>query len=520
MPEDQLPPEADTEQLSELQLQQQERAAAAEEEHHQHNGALLDRLRNQVAFYFSLQNLARDKYLRNMLTTEHPEMPSHRPAQLMCPVGVVTNFPKVRDICAQFGGGQGQPPEPPALLLAKALDGSNLVTISSDGNWIGPVLQQLPPPTMGGAPPAAMGGLPPPVHHFQQQPHHFQPQAPHMSFQQGSYPQPQPNHMPMMVPPGAAAMQYQPAGMPLPYGAQYPNNAPVNAAPIISLGGSESPSSASLESSPSQQQHQTNVNGDVYVTVLDLPPGPINPIEILSAFATETIRPKSAFLDHLNTNLWFVSFASEVDAKTAIVASAERTIAGIPVHAKLNSELPASSTASLSSMSAPGQMGQPQPVPLMGGVGYPLLPQGPSPPPHGMGTPPPPMATTQSNAAYPPQYGMPPPQIQPPPQLAGMPPPGQPYTPHQPYYNPQQQMQQVYPGYMQPHQQQGGPPQPQQQMMQPYPPPPQMGNRFGVVPPPPPPPRSGYPGGPPPPYPYQGMHQQYVDGYGGPQYLA
>mmetsp|Transcript_8855 Transcript_8855/g.16210 ORF Transcript_8855/g.16210 Transcript_8855/m.16210 type:complete len:500 (-) Transcript_8855:281-1780(-) len=96
-------------------------------------------------------------------------------------------------------------------------------------------------------------------------------------------------------------------------------------------------------------------------------------------------------------------------------------------------------------------------------------------------------------------------------------PPGQPYPPHQLYYNPQQQMQQqVYPGSYMPQQQQGGLQQQMQPQMQPYPP--QMGNRFGVVPPPPPPPRASYPGGPPPPYPYQGMHQQYMDGYGGQHY--
>lgn len=525
----QLSPQEATEQLSRRQ-QGQLQEQAATEEHNDRDEALLGRLRKQVSFYFSHQNLARDKYLRNILAAEHPDMPSPRPAQLTCPVGVITNFPKVRDICAQFEGREGQPPEPPALLLAKALEGSDAVTLSPDGNWIGPVLQQLPPPTMGGVP-ASMGGGPL-VHHFQK-PHQFQQQAPHLNYQQGSFPQPQPNPMPIMVPPGAPAVPYQNSGMPLPYpspahGVQYPNNAPVvNAAPIISLGGSESPSSASLESMPSQQQQATQQpqqggtsNDNAVVVVMDLPPGAINPIGILSAFTTETIRPKSAFLDHHNTNLWFVSFGSEADAKAAILASANRTIAGVPVHAKLKNDLPASATASLSSASAPGQIAQqPQPVPLVGGVGYPLLPQGPSPPPPGMGPSPPPMGVTQTNmpVGYPPPYAIPPPQIQSPPQLSGMPPPGQPYPLHQPYYSPQQQMQQVYPGvYMQSQQQQGG--LPQQQMMQPYPPPPQMGNRFGVVPPPPPLPRSGYPGGPPPPYPYQGMHQQYVDGNIGQHY--
>eukprot|EP00581_Thalassiosira_minuscula_P018048 CAMPEP_0183734618 /NCGR_PEP_ID=MMETSP0737-20130205/44289_1 /TAXON_ID=385413 /ORGANISM="Thalassiosira miniscula, Strain CCMP1093" /LENGTH=917 /DNA_ID=CAMNT_0025968145 /DNA_START=198 /DNA_END=2951 /DNA_ORIENTATION=- len=516
MSEKQAPPPVDETDQSQ---QHQEQATGGDNNDH---GALFARLRTQVDFYFSPQNLARDKYLRNMLNAEHPEMPTPRPAQHMCPVGVITNFPKVKDICAKFGPGRdGQPPEPPALLLAKALDGSSVVTISSDGNWIGPSMQQLPPPTMAATP--TMGAMP--AHQFQQ-PHQFQQQQPpHPPFQQGptgSYPQPQPNPMPMMVPPGAAAMQYQSGGMPLSYPppshvGQYPN---MNAAPIISIAGSESPSSASLESMPSQQQQQAaqqqqgNMNDNVVVALMDLPPDTGNPIEILSAFTTDTIRPKSAFLDHGNTNRWFVSFGSEADAKAAILASSERTIGGMPVNAKLKSELlPASSTASLSSISAPGpMMQQQQPVPLMGqpGVGYPIVHQGPSPPPPSMATPPP-MGVGQNimPGGYPPQYPMPPPQIQPPPQLAGMP-PGQPYAPYG--YNPQHQMQQMYPGNYMPQHQQGGI---QQQMpqMQPYPP--HMANRFGVVPPLPPPPRASYPGGPPPPYPYQGIHHQYLDGYGG-----
>jgi hypothetical protein len=59
------------------------------------HGALYTRLRNQVEFYFSPQNLARDTYLRNMLTAKHQEVPSPPPLQLVTPVAIITNFPKL-----------------------------------------------------------------------------------------------------------------------------------------------------------------------------------------------------------------------------------------------------------------------------------------------------------------------------------------------------------------------------------------------------------------------------------------
>lgn len=458
------------------ELSQQQQQQDGEEE--VHAAELFSRLQSQVEFYFSQPNLARDDYLRNMLTSEHPDMPSPRPAQFMCPVGIVTSFPKVQNICSQFG----EPTEPPALLLGKALEGSNIAYVSSDGNWIGPALQQLPPPMMGLPPPRA------PNH--QQQPHYQQGPYPPNQFQQGAY-SPNLHQQRMSMPPlpmrqgeGGVAMQYQPS-LPYPSPGQHPNSAP------ISLVGSESPSSASIESMPPQQQAHQAASADkdaVYIAVMDLP-SEVNPIEILSAFTSELIRPKHAFVNG-STGVWFVAFSSESDAKGAIQASRESMIGGMPVRAKLNS-LPASSkvsaasasAASLSSMSAPGgQMShQQQPVPLMAPGGPYALPPGPSPPP--------PMVTqNMMPGPYPggPQYGMLP-QMQP--QFSGMP-PGQPYM--QPYYNPQQ-MQQVYPGsYMQP---------------QPH----QMGNRYGM---PPPLPR-GYPGGPPPPYPqYQGMPQYMGEGYG------
>ena len=131
---------------------------------------LLNMLRAQVEYYFSAQNLGRDSYLRNMLSSEQArqqqqQQHQHRPPppsgmQLVTPIEVIANFPKVWNICSSFAANAGQqPPEPPAVLIVKALQGSSIVTISSDGAWIGPTSQQLPPFT-GSAPPSP-SGMPP-----------------------------------------------------------------------------------------------------------------------------------------------------------------------------------------------------------------------------------------------------------------------------------------------------------------------------------------------------------------------
>mmetsp|Transcript_26387 Transcript_26387/g.52914 ORF Transcript_26387/g.52914 Transcript_26387/m.52914 type:complete len:814 (+) Transcript_26387:330-2771(+) len=417
--------------------------------------AIFDRLRQQVEFYFSRLNLSRDTYLRNMLTATHPNMPSPQPAPLMTPIAVITNFPKVRAICDSFGRAL---PDAPPVLVARALQGSAVVLISPDGAWIGPASQQLPP--MGMAPPRG-----PPQPHFQQGP---TPQNLHQ--QRGM--------MPTAVHDGGVSMS-------TPYGQ-----------PTSRTG---SPSSNSLESNPSVAK------GLVFVAVMDLSPN-CNPIEILGALTTETVRPVSASFDG-PSNTWITAFGSIADAKAAIVASGDKTISGAPFRTILKSELSASKVTSAASASGasvssqsdsnrpgaiPGgpQMVQ-QPIPMHGNIighvpsGYPV----PQP-----GLQPMPIHVPPGGPPYPSlHYGVPPMQI----------PPGQQYPP---YYN--IQMQQMYPFYMQQH---------GQQHLPPYAPPPPnpMGMRFGPGAPPPPPPRYPGPGGPMP-YVYPGMQQYGAggDGYG------
>ncbi|KAL3823805.1 hypothetical protein ACHAXA_011592 [Cyclostephanos tholiformis] len=221
--------------------------------------SLYTKLRSQVEFYFSPQNLSRDTYLRNMLTSEHVDMSTPRPLQHMCPVGIITNFPKVQYVCSQFGGQEEKPVESAALLLAKAFDkGSSVVTISPDGNWIGPINQHLPPlvnseVTGVGT---SLGNMPARVPHpFQTHPYQYQQQGYHQSsnsnqgmigmvpFPPPSFPLTQQHHLRGE---GREFMgQYQQLGMPYIIGA--------------SQVGSESPPSASLESLPQQQQQQQQI---------------------------------------------------------------------------------------------------------------------------------------------------------------------------------------------------------------------------------------------------------------------
>ena len=169
---------------------------------------LLNMLRAQVEYYFSAQNLGRDSYLRNMLSSEQArqqQQQQHRPPppsgmQLVTPIEVIANFPKVWNICSSFAANAGQPPEPPAVLIVKALQGSSIVTISSDGAWIGPTSQQLPPFT-GSAPPSpSPSGMPPATITAQQQQFlHQQNLSP--------YPPPQMMVIPMQQPDGTIVHQ-------------------------------------------------------------------------------------------------------------------------------------------------------------------------------------------------------------------------------------------------------------------------------------------------------------------------
>ena len=91
------------------------------------------RLKSQIEFYFSPQNLARDTYLRGLMAVYGG--PNALP---IVPLSVIASFPKVRDLCAFKTGAAVIPPDP--LLLVRAMEGSAVVNISPDAYWISPLL--------------------------------------------------------------------------------------------------------------------------------------------------------------------------------------------------------------------------------------------------------------------------------------------------------------------------------------------------------------------------------------------
>jgi len=92
---------------------------------------LLARLRAQIEFYFSPHNLARDTFLSSLLERNNNAVP----------VETIANFPKVRELHAIGRLGMMNVPQsamPPAdpFLLCRALEGSLVVTVSNNGQWI------------------------------------------------------------------------------------------------------------------------------------------------------------------------------------------------------------------------------------------------------------------------------------------------------------------------------------------------------------------------------------------------
>lgn len=94
---------------------------------------LLPRLRAQIEFYFSPQNLARDNYLRSVL---------YHYGGAAAPLSVIAAFPKVRDLVATTLGTPNAPADP--SLLMRALEGSSIVAVSPDAMWISPLLPMPP----------------------------------------------------------------------------------------------------------------------------------------------------------------------------------------------------------------------------------------------------------------------------------------------------------------------------------------------------------------------------------------
>jgi hypothetical protein len=91
---------------------------------------LVARLRAQVEYYFSFQNLIRDTFLQSLLTS------TDRIGSV--PTEIIATFPKVRELYATSIGSYGILPPADQRFIARALRESDVVSISEDGEWISP----------------------------------------------------------------------------------------------------------------------------------------------------------------------------------------------------------------------------------------------------------------------------------------------------------------------------------------------------------------------------------------------
>lgn len=101
---------------------------------------LLEQLKTQIEFYFSPQNMARDTYLRSLMSYS-PHYPNGA-----VPLKNIATFPKVRKLCADSQSSGSTLPPADHMLLKKALSGgSSVAALSADGAWIIPLKFPHPP---------------------------------------------------------------------------------------------------------------------------------------------------------------------------------------------------------------------------------------------------------------------------------------------------------------------------------------------------------------------------------------
>ncbi len=256
------------------------------------------RLKTQVEFYFSPQNLSRDTYLRGIMANYGGSM---------VPLGVIASFPKVREIAAIKTGTSSVPADP--ILMLKAMEGSNVAKITPDGYWIS-AIAPLPP-----LDPTASAKL--------RQINQQQQQAP-------------PQGAPMIP---VALHQQQPI-----------------LRRQFSSGSNIIHTSSNRESSPlshsSSNPEMTRSISRTTLIVSDIPTDFATEV-VMSAFTSDTVVPKSAKPN--NTNAWTVTFASEKDAQIALSVAADRTINGLPIRAKIISDKSSPTTTALNQVGVVGE---------------------------------------------------------------------------------------------------------------------------------------------------------------------
>jgi hypothetical protein len=239
-------------------------------------------LRTQVDFYFSPERLEIDHYLQCQLNE-----PNHFGA---VSIDVICNFPKIRELHA-FGKIGPLPAviAPPAdpELLRLALEGSSVVSVSHDGLWILPKIK----PTSNVSPIV--------------------------------------DELELLSPSVYSSLDAAGSGKDM-------TGTPDTVSTRSSATPSSSPCSSHSHISTTPLRSSRTIKERTTVIARDVPKE-ATAEQVLAAFATEQVNPKTARLDLGNT--WFVEFATEEQAVEALSSAPNRTIAGARVRGGIKSEL-------------------------------------------------------------------------------------------------------------------------------------------------------------------------------------
>jgi hypothetical protein len=266
-----------------------------QQHYHPNDEILFQKVKAQIEYYFRPQNLQNDSFLQAQLNaTEHLGA---------VPIHILCSFPKVREIYTLSRYGPNFPRHQMPLvdpnILRIALRGSDIVVVSEDGMWISPVR----------SPPKAH----PVTAEVDQRPLEVVDCSEGMSGQDAASSVGQDKDECATAKDSEATSTTANSGI-----------SSVQSAPSSPLSQSSS-LGVPTHPLPSLKERTTVILRDIPDTATE--------IEVMEAFSSETVKPKSATPDVGNT--WYISFESEEQAVTALSSTWEKTIAGAPIRGRL-----------------------------------------------------------------------------------------------------------------------------------------------------------------------------------------
>jgi hypothetical protein len=242
-------------------------------------GKIFPLLRTQIEYYFSHENLVRDKFIKSFLC--HPDHPGSIPTQVIC------NFPRVREAFALATMGPDVPsdlaPVADPNFVIHALSSSSEIMISEDKLWLSPVNFDLQLYSTSYDP--VYSDPPFNGNNESRQGHNYQ-----NGNEQTTFP---------MAAPGA-----------------FPNHS----------------------FNPMSQYSHSHLPRERNTVIVREVPQTASEDQILDAFSFNGIQPKQAKRAQLDT--WYVDFGSEQEAIEALHFTKGRTICGKPIRGGLKSTPP------------------------------------------------------------------------------------------------------------------------------------------------------------------------------------